>query len=256
MKKIMLLRCGSTLRSSWLLAALIVGALARAGEAPDPWDSLLEEALRQAAEDGRPIILYLPPSRPSEVPPAILDAAAVRKAAERFHLARARAADLEVSPERFRVKKVPALVLLDRGGAVVETWEGRLPADIWVKVDRAARNLKATEEDTVKLLADSRAAAELGDFAAALAGTRRISILGRSGSSEVAGAWELEKALVARGREEVIRTLSREGIVSDREVLAGLLRIRTLFPHVVIQRLVDREVSRIHARPLAGGRKP
>jgi thioredoxin-like negative regulator of GroEL len=178
----------------------------------------------------------------------------VRRAGEKLHLATARSDDVQALLEAFRLSSVPAVVLADRTGEAVERWEKAIPADLWPQVERTSRRLRAAEEEAGRRLVDARTALDRGDPAEALGHLARVRAVARKGYPAVAEGTRLEAELLARASEDLRAALGAEGIADDRELQAALLALRLAYPHPAFTDLIDREVARLKARKVRGGR--
>ncbi len=221
----------------------------------DPLEDSFEGARALSGADGKPVLLIFPAGRAADASSTLDDKAGLRRAQAKFHVARVRAADLPALLERFQVKRVPAVLLLDRHGGTWERWEPAIPTDLWAQVDRSSVRLKTLEEEVARSLAASRAALERKDYAGALAGARKVKARARPGSSEPDAASAVEADVLARAGEEIRRALAGEGITSDQEILADFKRLRGSFPQPEVQSLIDRETARIRSRPVGGSGK-
>jgi hypothetical protein len=247
-------RTGPRLPAAAIAAALSLSGTAPCASPPDAgWGGTLDEARRKALADGKPVLLYFPPVRAADAPPPLLDAASLRKVGDRFHLARARAADLQDLRGLLDLKKVPALFLLDRRGNMVERWgEDGIPSDVWTQVERAARRLRAAEEEMEAALAAARAAFARENFAAALSAVSRVRAAARPGYPEPAAAAELESAVLSRAAVEMRKVMARDGLAPDAAVLADLGRLKAAFPATAVVDAIAREEARIRTRNVGG----
>jgi hypothetical protein len=237
-----------------LLPALPASFGAEKAPAPavDAWDETLAGALSLAAEDGLPILLYFPPARPSETPPAVRDPGALRKAARELHLARARSEEVKDLLARFHLNRVPALVLLDRKGGAVDRWETALTQAVWTQVGKAVRRLREAEGEASRASAEAEGRLAGGNYAAALAAAARARARAREGYPELETAAKVEAAVLERSGIEITKALAAEGLVSDRKLAENLREIRERIPHPRVSARIDRELERIRARSIGG----
>jgi len=171
---------------------------------------------------------------------------------KQFHLARARSDDVQEILRLYGVERIPAILLLDRAGNSVERWEGRIPADLWTRIDRAAGRLRRSEEELSRALAGGRKALLEEDFAEALEAFGTVRSLARPGYPELAAATRLELEVLSRGTRELREVLAREGLVEDLDLREDLQQIKKRFPHPEMMKQVDRELERIKSRAIAG----
>jgi hypothetical protein len=221
---------------------------------PDPWAGTLVHARAAAEVDGKPIILFFPSPKSSDPLPPVLEAPRVRGASAKYHLARARAIDLEEFNETVGVKKYPAVFLLDRDGVVVARWDGIVPADFWRQLERTVGRLKTTAEEVGDALDEARSALAREDFPGSLSSLRKVRSLVGAGDPRLDMARSLEVEILARASAELRRTLAVEGIAGDPALLDSLGVLKARFPHPSFQALIGREIARVRDRAIAGKR--
>ena len=246
-----------------LLAALLVTGLllllpdgARAQANPpweaEVWSATLEDARAKSIEDGRPVLLLFPPIRPGVYRP-LQDTAGVLQSMDRLHPARARGEEAASLLERYGLRDLPALVLLDRHGGVVERWQGLLPLDLWPQVERDVKRLRKEEEELAGAVREARAALRREDYAALVTSLRQAARSPRAGYPEREEAARLELELLGRASAALRRTLGQEGLVSDARLAEKLTLVRERFPHRAVEERIARELKRLQERRVGGG---
>jgi hypothetical protein len=236
------------LRVGWLL--LLTSALVRRGLSDEAaasfrWSSTYAEGRDAALRASRPLIIYLPPARSSEEPPIIRKLPQLAGSPPLVVGVRASADEVLGFLERFKLKKLPALVLLDRRENVIAGWEGGLPADLWSKLQAAVRRIDKRDEDDARTLAEARRASAQGQLDAAYRKVAPLLDSQRTAPDTLEGARKIEESLLAALRASELRILAGEGLRPGDELRKELEALRATTAHAAFQSELAREIAKL-----------
>lgn len=219
---------------------------------PFVWRSTYRAALDAALKARRPLLVYLPPGDGGDGPQAVETLPARLAAPALLEGVRASADEVLELMERFRVKKLPAVVLLDRRERVVAGWEGGIPADLPQRLVAAVRKIAEREEKDLKLFREVRKIAETGNFEGAY--QKAVPLLeGEATVPEVLAALRrLEARLLETLLDRALVILAGEGLRPEADLVRELESLRGTTSHAGFRRSVDREIARLRGTRTPG----
>ncbi|HVR74652.1 MAG TPA: hypothetical protein VMT52_09980 [Planctomycetota bacterium] len=153
---------------------------------------------------------------------------------------------------RFRVKEVPAVLLLDRAGAVVCGWQGSIPSNLWALLQAHFRRLERLDREFEKQAGEAARFLEAGSFEAAYRAAAPLAGSPRVLPSTRELAREIERKCIAAGDAQLYRILAREGLAADSVVRASLEKLRNRTPHPPLRERAAREALRLAETRPAG----
>jgi hypothetical protein len=162
------------------------------------------------------------------------------------------AAEVRALLDRFEVKRIPCLILLDRRENVVARWESPLPGDLWSSLRAMARKLERRDRETEKVAVEALRSARDGGEEAAYRKVAPILASPDASPEALAAAREVEAILLRRVRERLLVILAREGIRADADVLADLEALRAGTGHGGLRKEIGREILRLRRGTVAG----
>lgn len=200
----------------------------------------------------RPLCIYFPPLGNDPDPPAILQMPRLTGIPPVIEGVRVGADEVIELKSRFRVKDVPAVLLLDRAEAVVCGWQGSIPSNLWALLQVHLRRLERRDREDAKQAGEAARLLEAGSLEAAyraaapLAGSPRVL----PSTRELARG--IERKCIAAGEAELYRILAGEGLAADSVLRASLEKLRIRTPHLPLRERAAREVLRLAETRPAG----
>ena len=250
----------SRLRACPSLSALVLGALvftaafegAEERAAPFEWRDSYSEGLSAAREARRPLLVYFPPVSTEGEPSAMRGAARALGAPPLVEGVRVGAAEVRALLDRFEVKRIPCLILLDRRENVVARWEGPLPGDLWTSLKAILRKMERRDREMEKEALEALGSARDGNAETAYRKVAPILASPVASPEAIAAAREVEAILVRRVWGRLLEILAREGIRADADVLADLEALRAGTGHGGLRKEIGREILRLRRGTVAG----
>jgi phosphoglycolate phosphatase-like HAD superfamily hydrolase len=221
--------------------------------APFTWKATYREGLEAARRRRRLLLLYLPPAGDRPEPAVLAHAARQLGSPPAVEGVRIGSADVEAILQRFAVRKLPVLLLLDRRENVVARWEGEAPAGLWTTLRQAVRRQEEREAGEAREAEEARRLALAGKLDAAY---RKAEALRRSplaAPESEAAARDVLGLVEREGERALMRTLAREGLASDSELREGLREVRRSAPHPATRAAIDREINRLERGVVGAG---
>ncbi len=212
---------------------------------PFAWKATYAEGFQAALRRGRPFIVYLPPVREADEHPVIRRLPQLAGVPPLVEGVRAGADEVLGLMERCRVKKVPAVVLLDLRENVVAGWEGGVPADLWTKLQAAVRRIDKKNEEDARVLAEARRLEATGNLEGAWKKAQPLLESSRTSPDLVKEARKIEDALILRLRAAALRLHAGEGLRPDDALEKDLEALRGSTSHTGFQAEVSRELARL-----------
>jgi len=237
------------------LAATLAGAAALlAVEDPPPspfaWKATYREALSTALRRKTPFLLYFPPVDIAAEPPVVKPPFRSLGVPPIVEGARVGADEILELKERFHVKELPAVLLIDRRENAVHRWEARIPANLWPLVEVLVRRLEKREADDRKLAAECAALAASGDVEGAYRKAVVLLESERTAPETLVEVRGIEAKVIAAGRKRMLEALSLEGLAPDADVARDLNALREAEAHPRIRAEIAREIARLRERKL------
>lgn len=211
-------------------------------------------ALEAAPKGLRLVVLHFPAPVADASEPDLADLKIPEALHSRLIFARVRADEVRELRDRFKVDELPALVLLDPYAAPLWRWTRTwAPRAVVSKLQEADRRLARMLERLDQKAGDAEAAWEAARVGEAIRGAREVLDEVRGDYPQVRRARKLLGAVRARAQDELLELLGNEGIASDRDLLAGLERLRERFRGLDgFERRLDREKMRLRDRSVGG----
>lgn len=234
------------LSSAWAVAALVFGQTTTAPRRFE-WLASFAAAREVQAESGRPILLYFPAvggrgdlAIVEALPPHLGRPPLVEGA-------RVSADEVLDLSRRFRLKKLPALVLIDRAGRSIAGWEGGAPADLLERIQSAVRKLDEADARELKVVEEAEELARGGQ----VEGAYLKAVPSLANNAVAPGILARVRAIEGRYLDELwgqaFRILAGEGLKPDAELLDSLKVLRTAGSHLAFQAAMAREISRLES---------
>jgi len=236
------------------LLLLPVGAEEEAAPSPFSWRAGYAEGLAAALEARRPLLVYFPPIEAADEPRWIALAPRALGVPPMAEGARVGSADIADLVNRFEVKKVPALLLLDRRENVVLKWEEKFPREIWSAVEAAVRRIVKKDEEDAKVLRDGQSLEATGDLDGAYRKVAPLIGSTKTAPDTLSGARRIEARYGAEMRRTMLRVLGKEGLVPEAKLIRELETLAGTNAHAGARREIEREIARLReTAPGAGG---
>jgi hypothetical protein len=236
---------------------LAAGSLALALEetaAPFAWKATYRDALAAALRRRTLFVLYFPPVDAANEPPVVRIAARALGIPPVVEGARVGADEILDLKERFHVKDLPAVVLLDRRENALQRWEGRLPNNLWALVEALARRFEKRDAEDRKAVAEGIALAVGGDLAGAYRKVMGLLASERTPPEILEEARDVEARVIASGRKRLLAALAVEGVAPDATLRADLAALREREVHPGVRAEIGREIERLEGRTLGARR--
>ena len=218
---------------TWFLLALCgLFVPCRGGEEPDRerkrfgWSATYAEALDLALARKCPLLVYFPPVRGEREPRILALAPKVLGVPPAAEGVRVGADDVSDLVSRYKVRAVPAVLLLDRRENVIHRWDGTIPRNFWRTIQSLLGRVARAEKAVRKTLRDAHTQAAKDDLEGAYRKVARILGSRQTPPDSLLEAKEIEARLVRRVREGKILILAREGTDSDKVLLEDLRKLR------------------------------
>jgi hypothetical protein len=154
--------------------------------------------------------------------------------------------------ERFKVRELPALLLLDRRENVLLRWEGGIPLNCWSALEGAIRRLDRKDEEDARSLRDARKLEASGDLEGAYRKAAPFLASERTSPENLQEAGEVERSLLSARRRDLLRLLAEEGILPDSTVAAKLESLRAVTSHPGFRAAVADEIRRLERGAIGG----
>ena len=212
---------------------------------PFAWSATYGEALQAARERSRPIVLYFPPVRDSDEPPFVAGLPKLFSLSPAVEGVRVGADELLQLMERFRIKKVPALVLIDLRENVLSGWQDGLAMSYLSTLMSAIRKFYRRESQDVVSIRDARRLARQGDLAGAYRCVASLLVSKHTSPGNLVAARRIEKSVLEEFERTLYAVLAWERLAPAPELRAVLKELRSRLSHPDFQRRVDREVLRL-----------
>lgn len=212
---------------------------------PFAWKATYAEALQAARERSRPVVLYFPPVRDADEPSVVARLPKLFGVPPAVEGVRVGADEILQLMERFGVKKVPALVLIDLRENVLSGWQDGLAVPYLSRLLSAIRQFHKREAQDVARIRDARRLSERGELDVAYRRIVALLVSKHTSPGTLAVARRIEKLVLEEFERALYRVLAREGLLPDPELRAALKKLRSRLSHPEFQKMVDRELSRL-----------
>lgn len=220
------------------------------------WHSGYAEALAEARARAWPLLVYFPPARDEDQPRALTRLPQQLGRPAGVVGLRVGADDILELKARFRVSRLPAVVLVDRRENPVAGWEGGIAPNLGTLVRDAVKKLARKEDEELKsaLLAKRLTAGDQVEAAWKLIAPLLTS--SQTSPEALLEARQVEEAMARTFQQALMRALAAEGLRPEGVVLAGLkeLRKRTVPP--ALQAEVEAEIRRLEETAVGARRSP
>ncbi len=245
---------------AWTGAALFSDEPKSKGPAPtEPlvWRERYADGLRAALENRRAFIVYLPPANGREEPPSVLRLPQKLGVPPLVEGVRASSDEVLELLARLRVKKLPALVLLDRRENILAGWEDGVPADVFQRLQAALKKSEDRDAKDAKTFQEARRTAASTGLEAAYRKALPLIESRLTSPENLKEARAMEADLLTELRRSAVRALALEGLRADAEVLRALEAVRASTAHAGFQKSIDREIARLRGTsPAAAAAEP
>lgn len=228
-----------------------------AGEAVElggiQWAPSYAVGLVRARKAGRPLLVYFPPTGNGS-PPAVLRRASRAMgspaSAEPVQVA---AREVAAVLKRFRVRKLPALLVVDQRENVVARWEGEISGHFWSDFAGSLRKLRRRQQGAQEQLDAARRFMADGRVDGALG---RVAPLVQNLSTPLGvfqRARQLETEIVRAQMAGLLEVLAGEGLLPDRRLALQLRRLRSRRLHRRVALRVEDELVRLQTTQVGAG---
>ncbi len=152
-----------------------------------------------------------------------------------------------------QIDAFPAVVLVDPfGNALPALVSEESLKDLWSQLQTLDNRLKSLLADLEKKAAQAERSLASGDYAASHAVSLEVLQRGRTGYPPRQRAEEVLRRIEEEADRTLLRTLSQEGLIPDRELARQLAGLAGRFPIKYFQDRLRREKERLEDRKLAG----
>ena len=216
-----------------------------AASSPFSWRPGYADGLAAAIETRRPLLVYFPPIEAADEPRFLALAPRALGVPPLAEGARIGSADIADLVRRFEVKKVPALLLLDRRENVVLKWEEKFPRDPWSAVEAAVRRIVKKDEEDAKVLRDGQSLEATGDFEGAYRKVAPLIGSRKTAPDTLSASRKIESRYGAEMRRRMLRVLGKEGLVPETKLIRELEVLGAANAHPGARREIEREIARL-----------
>lgn len=219
---------------------------------PFSWRSTYAEALEAALRRSRPLLVYCPPVIASKEPAVMTFASKALGVPPLAEGVRVGPDEILEILERFKVREVPALLLVDRRENVLLRWEGQIPPNCWTALGGAIRRMSRKEDEDAKCLREARKLEASGDLEGAYRKAAPFLASPQTSPENLKEAEEVERSLLSALRLELLRSLAAEGLLSDSIIKAKLESLRSSTSHAAFRSSVEDEIRRLEQGTIGG----
>ncbi len=211
------------------------------------WRTRYADGLRAAVENRRHFLVYLPPAGLQDEPASVVrlpQNLGVPPILEGVRVTSEEVLDLM---KQLRVKKLPALVLLDRRENILAGWEDGVPADVLQRLLSALRKIDERDARDARVAQEARKSAVAGRLEDAYKRVLPLLESPLTSPENLQEAQLTEAELLQALRRSALRVLAQEGLRPDAGVIRSLEALRASTSHPGIQHAMDREILRLRS---------